>query len=433
VSKDQQSTVLSYNNLLLKVNMLAEVLTNVGACIYTKDLNGHYTYVNQAVLDLFNVTTAEIVGFDDTHFFDLALSQQLRENDQKVMKEAITVKSEEKNFIRSLKETRIYKTVKKPLFDDNNNVIGMCGISTDITEEKKLQKIVKSQEKLLHTVLDNVDAYIYMKDNERTFKYVNSKVAELFGTTPENMIGKKDIEVLPFDVAEHFNQSDQKVFDTGIKLTIEETSEDEQGNLLHYISTKIPYQQQGELPALIGFSTDVSELFTLKEQFKKQANTDSLTELYNRRYFIKHAEREFHRAKRHLRILSLISIDIDHFKSINDGYGHPVGDKVLISVAQCLLPCVRQEDILARMGGEEFSILLPETTLQSAKVVAERIRLNQKNLTINGQWQQAIKITVSIGVTCITFEDDTFDDFFTRADKALYQAKDNGRDQVFCL
>jgi diguanylate cyclase (GGDEF)-like protein len=85
------------------------------------------------------------------------------------------------------------------------------------------------------------------------------------------------------------------------------------------------------------------------------------------------------------------------------------------------------------MGGEEFSILLPETTLQSAKVVAERIRLNQRNLTINGQWQQAIKITVSIGVTCITFEDNTFDDFFTRADKALYQAKDNGRDQVFCL
>jgi diguanylate cyclase (GGDEF)-like protein len=85
------------------------------------------------------------------------------------------------------------------------------------------------------------------------------------------------------------------------------------------------------------------------------------------------------------------------------------------------------------MGGEEFSILLPETTLQAAKVVAERIRLNQRNLTINGQWQHAIKITVSIGVTCITFEDYTFDDFFTRADKALYQAKDNGRDQVFCL
>ena len=103
-----------------------------------------------------------------------------------------------------------------------------------------------------------------------------------------------------------------------------------------------------------------------------------------------------------------------------------------MSVAQCLLPCLRQEDILARIGGEEFSILLPETTLQSAKLVAERIRLNQSNLIIKGEWQGEIKVTVSIGVTCIRFEDDNFDDFFTRADRALYQAKDSGRDQVFC-
>ena len=111
----------------------------------------------------------------------------------------------------------------------------------------------------------------------------------------------------------------------------------------------------------------------------------------------------------------------------------PASDKVLMSVAKCLLPCIRQEDILARIGGEEFSILLPETTLQSAKVVAERIRLNQSNLFIECEWQGKITLTVSIGVTCIKFEGDTFDDFFTRADKALYQAKALGHNQVYCL
>jgi diguanylate cyclase (GGDEF)-like protein/PAS domain S-box-containing protein len=435
VSKDQilATHIFPSDDLSIEVNMLSEVLNTTGACIYTKDINGCYTYANQSLLDLFNKNLSEVVGFDDSHFFDLDISEQIIKNDQKVMSEAITVQSEETNFIKSLKETRIYKTVSKPLFDKNNNVIGMCGISTDITEEKRLQKMVKSQQQLLNAVLDNVDAFIYMKDNERTFKYVNSKVAELFGTTAENIIGRKDTEVLPLDVAEHFHQSDQIVFDTGKKQTIEESSEDEQGNLIHYISTKIPYQQQGEIPALIGFSTNVSELYALKEEFKKQANTDSLTELYNRRYFFEHAEREFHRAKRHLRILSLISIDIDHFKSINDQYGHPLGDQVLISVAECLLPCIRQEDILARIGGEEFSILLPETTLQSAKVVAERIRLNQSNISIEGKLKEEITLTVSIGVTCIRFEDDKFDDFFTRADKALYQAKALGRNQVSCV
>ena len=435
MSTKQVSTTNSHegDNVSLQAKMLGEVLNNVGAFIYTKDLKGFYTYVNQAVLDLFDKKLEEVVGFDDSHFLDLDLSTQLNKNDKKVMFEGITVESEETNYIKSLKETRIYKAVKNPLYDTNGNIIVMCGVSTDITDEKKLQQTVKSQQHLLNAVLDNADAYIYMKDIDRTFQYVNSKVANLFGDTPENIIGKKDTEVLPIEVAEHFHLSDQKVFETNKKQIIEESSEDERGELRHYISTKIPYQLEEGIPALIGFSTDVTELYALKEEFKKQANTDSLTELYNRRYFTDHSEREFYRAKRHLRIVSLISIDIDHFKNINDCYGHPAGDKVLMSVAKCLLPCIRQEDILARIGGEEFSILLPETTLQSAKVVAERIRLNQSNLSITGEWKGEITLTVSIGVTCIKFEDDTFDDFFRRGDKALYQAKALGRNQVYCL
>ena len=435
MSTKQVSTTnsLEGDNVSLQAKMLGEVLNNVGAFIYTKDLKGFYTYVNQAVLDLFDKKLEEVVGFDDSHFFDLDLSTQLNKNDQKVMHEGIIVESEETNYIKSLKETRVYKAVKNPLYDTDGNIIGMCGVSTDITDEKNLQQMVKSQQHLLNAVLDNADAYIYMKDIDRTFQYVNSKVAKLFGDSPENIIGKKDTEVLPIEVAEHFHLSDQKVFETNEKQIIEESSEDESGELRHYISTKIPYQLEEGIPSLIGFSTDVTELYALKEQFKKQANTDSLTELYNRRYFTEHSEREFYRAKRHLRIVSLISIDIDHFKHINDGYGHPAGDKVLMSVAKCLLPCIRQEDILARIGGEEFSILLPETSLQSAKVVAERIRLNQSNLSITGEWKGEITLTVSIGVTCIKFEDDTFDDFFRRGDKALYQAKALGRNQVYCL
>jgi diguanylate cyclase (GGDEF)-like protein/PAS domain S-box-containing protein len=435
VSNKQSSTLNSSlgDTISIEAKMLTEVLNNVGAFIYTKNLEGLYTYVNQPVLDLFDKSLVEVIGFDDSHFFDLDLSEQHNQNDKKVMLEGVALESEETNYLKSLKETRIYKAVKKPLFDIDGNVVGMCGISTDITDEKNLQKMVRSQQHLLNAVLDNADSYIYMKDIDRTFQYVNSKVAELFGDSPENIIGKKDTDVLSIEVAEHFHLSDQKVFDTNEKQIIEESSEDESGELRHYLSTKIPYQLEGGIPALIGFSTDVTELYALKEEFRKQANTDSLTGLYNRRYFTEHAEREFYRAKRHLRIVSLISIDIDHFKNINDVYGHPAGDKVLISVAKCLLPCIRQEDILARIGGEEFSILLPETTLQSSKLVAERIRLNQSNLSIVGEWKGTIALTVSIGVTCIKFEDDTFDEFFRRADKALYQAKALGRNQVFCL
>jgi diguanylate cyclase (GGDEF)-like protein/PAS domain S-box-containing protein len=422
----------SIESLSLVVSSLSEVLNSVDAFIYTKDLQGRYTYANQAVLDLFDKKLTDVIGFDDSHFFDLTLSRQLSENDNQVMINNIIVESEEKNFLKKKQETRIYKTIKKPLHDDCGGVVGMCGISTDITEEKKLHKKLKSQKQLLDTVLDNVDAYIYMKDSERTFKYVNSKVADLFGNTVSNIVGKKDTEVLPSEIAEHFNKSDQKVFDTNKKQIIEESIEDENGQINHYISTKIPYYQESEVPALIGFSTNVTELYLLKEEFKKQANTDSLTELYNRRYFIEHAEREFNLAKKHVGCMSLISIDIDHFKKINDHYGHPVGDSVLIVVAKSILPCIRENDILARIGGEEFSVLLPNTSLDQARVIGEKIRLNQRDLLITGQWQGEITITVSLGISHLNVEDQNFDALFSRADQALYKAKSLGRDQVFC-
>ena len=410
-----------------------QVLNSLDSFIYTKDLSGKYTYANQAVLDLFEKSLADVVGFDDSHFFDLTLSKQLQINDRLVMDQAIRVESEESNFIKAKNEMHIFKVVKKPLYNCDGIVDGMCGISTDITAEKKLQEQVNEQSYLLDTMLNNIDAHIYVKDCERTFLYINTRVAELFGDKAENIIGKKDTEVLPEEMAEHFYQSDKQVFETNKKQVIEETTENEEGGTCHYISTKVPFNRPDKLPALIGFSTDVTELFKLKEEFKKLANTDPLTNLYNRRFFTEQAGKEYQRAKRYSLSTTLISIDIDHFKSINDQYGHPAGDQVLIEVAKQLHANLRQTDILARIGGEEFSILLPEISPQSAIAFAERIREEQSKLTIIGDWQGEITLSVSIGVSSFLASDETFDDLFSRADKALYQAKNSGRNRVFYL
>tara|TARA_R110000737_G_scaffold13690_2_gene29588 strand:+ start:2172 stop:3452 length:1281 start_codon:yes stop_codon:yes gene_type:complete len=410
-----------------------EVLDIVDSFIYTKNLSGQYTYANQAVLDLFEKSLAEVVGFDDSHFFDLSQSKQLQLNDRLVMDQAIRVESEESNFINAKNETLIFKVVKKPLFNSDGIVDGMCGISTDITAEKKLQAQLDEQSYLLDTMLNNIDAHIYVKDSERRFLYVNSRVAELFGDKAQNIIGKKDTEILPEEIAEHFYQSDKQVFETNKKQVIEETAHDDNGDTSHYLSTKVPFNRPDKLPALIGFSTDVTELFKLKEQFKQLANTDPLTNLYNRRFFTEQAEKEYHRAKRYSLSMTLISIDIDHFKSINDNFGHPAGDQVLIEVANHLKASLRQSDILARIGGEEFSILLPETSAKSAMVFAERIREEQSKLKVIGDWQGAIKLSVSIGVSSFLSSDKAFDAIFSRADKALYQAKNFSRNKVIYL
>jgi diguanylate cyclase (GGDEF)-like protein/PAS domain S-box-containing protein len=414
-------------------NIKNQVLDSIDSFIFTKDLSGKYTYANQAVLDLFDKRLDEVVGQSDEVFFDLKLSAQLQINDQKVMTLGIRVDSEESNFIKVLNETRTYRSVKKPLFDEQGNITGMCGISTDITAEKILQTQVVEQKQLLDTILNNINAHVYMKDSDRTFLYVNSQVAELFGDEVENIIGKKDTEVLPKEIADHFYQSDSVVFKTQERQIIEETATDDEGNIHHYISTKIPFVSPDKRSALIGFSTEVTELFLLKEEFKKLATIDPLTKLFNRRYFTEQADKEFIRAKRYKLSMALISIDIDHFKSINDNYGHPAGDKVLVAVSKQLQDSLRQTDILARIGGEEFSILLPETTAESAMVFAERIRTEQEKLCITGEWQGEITLSVSIGISGFQVDDEAFDVLFSRADKALYQAKNSGRNKVTYL
>ncbi|MDX2366805.1 MAG: sensor domain-containing diguanylate cyclase [Colwellia sp.] len=417
--------------LLLKVKALEEVVNNVGSYIFTKDIHGCYTFVNHAVEEVFDATLEYIIGKDDSHFFDLEVYNQLKINDQKVLNEDTLISSEEVNLIKSTGELKTFHTVKKSLTNDVGEIIGMCGISTDISKEKKLENLVKEQNKLLDAVLNNVDAYVYMKDDQRYFRYVNNKTAEMFGQSNEDIIGKLDSDVIGQEMADHFWQSDKLVFETNEKQTIEEVVDDGKGDFRHYLSMKMPYKINEESNALIGFSTDVTELFKLKEQFEKQANTDSLTGLYNRRYFFKHADKEFSRAKRHGLDMTVITIDIDYFKQINDKYGHPIGDKVLIEISNNILQNLREEDILARIGGEEFSIILPNTSLEEAKPVAQRICQTKNEFVVNEQKNEMIEIQVSIGLVSINASDIKFDDLFVRADNALYQAKETGRNRVY--
>lgn len=419
--------------LLLQVKTMSELLNNINAYVFTKDLNGRYVYVNSDVAELFQTPIEDIIGKDDSHFFDLDVSDELRQNDLKVINDKTIVASEENNLVKSTGKVHTYKIIKKPLFDENGDVIGLCGISTDITKQKTLEAENKEQKHLLDVILNNVDAYIYMKDDNRHFRYVNSRVAELFGLAADEIIGKRDTDIIPQEFAEHFWQTDKLVFENNDKVVINETSLGADNELHHYLSIKVPCDFKEGSKTLIGFSTDVTELYQLKEKFKLLANTDELTGLYNRRYFFDNAKREFNRALRHQQALAVISIDVDHFKAINDQYGHPIGDQVLVKMAQLITPTIRSEDIFARIGGEEFSILLPDTSKTKCLKAAERLRdlLDTTPIVLGNNVQLEIK--VSVGVSIIKSSDTCFQDLYSRSDIALYKAKSIGRNQVYII
>ena len=156
---------------------------------------------------------------------------------------------------------------------------------------------------------------------------------------------------------------------------------------------------------------------------------DSLTGLYNRRYFMQAGEDEIERAERNKKSLALMMIDIDYFKDVNDTYGHAAGDKVLKNLANILKDSVREIDIVGRLGGEEFGIILPDTNIINAEKAAERLRKNIEDSSIQFE-EESISITVSIGVSSYTQKVYNMSDLLHEADIALYKAKDRGRNCV---
>ncbi len=417
----------------LDIATLVGVVNQTGALIYSKDLEGCYTYANQLFLDLVNMHLADLVGKKDHDFFDKESCENLGKNDKLVLEQGKTIEKEEINVIKGTGETRIYMSVKKPLRDTSGKINGLFGISTDITKRKHLEISVKEQKEFLDAILNNANALIYIKDSNRVFRYANSHAAEVFNIQTDEIIGKLDSELIPQDIADQLWRLDQKVFDSDQKQTGEEIIPGQKNEPKHYLTTKIPFRLEDGTATSIGFSTDITELYLLKEKLQLQAITDALTGLYNRRYFNDQCEREFSRCIRSKSIMSIILIDMDYFKSINDMFGHPVGDIVLREASNIYKSCLRKENILCRIGGEEFAILLPNTAQQETHILAERIRLTQEQSSIKGEWGVAIKPTISLGVSTLIETDKSFNDLLTRSDRALYKAKKLGRNRVCVL
>lgn len=163
-----------------------------------------------------------------------------------------------------------------------------------------------------------------------------------------------------------------------------------------------------------------------------QAVTDDLSRLYNRKYIDKRVYEEMRRARRYNRDCSLILLDIDHFKKVNDTYGHLIGDQVIVGVSNVLHESTRATDIAARYGGEEFMVLLPETDLAGCKLFAERLRKAVENLTTEKSGLK-VNVTISAGIACYRdWMENNVAGFIDQADKALYAAKHQGRNRVIC-
>ncbi|WP_085298947.1 GGDEF domain-containing protein [Cognaticolwellia mytili] len=202
--------------------------------------------------------------------------------------------------------------------------------------------------------------------------------------------------------------------------------------------TFLPVEISGELEGICILIEDVTDVCHYQNQLNKALEElalsnriDGLTQTFNRKHWEECLAKEFSRARRHQHDLALVMLDLDHFKLLNDTFGHQGGDLVLVETAKAVTKLLRMGDLFGRYGGEEFAVILPNTNLAGAEEVAERIRQSIAKNTIRYQ-DRTISVTASIGVATIDSIDTRYEDLISNADIALYEAKAKGRNRV-CL
>ena len=174
----------------------------------------------------------------------------------------------------------------------------------------------------------------------------------------------------------------------------------------------------------------IKHLSASRDKLEQQALTDPMTKLYNRRYLAEITQHMLGLMRRSQSKLAVIMLDIDKFKNVNDSYGHQVGDDVIIKLAETLQAFTRKSDVVCRLGGEEFLVLLPETGMDGAMLKAETLREEVEKLCLTLSGDIELRFTISSGVSEVLMDEENFELAMNRADSALYEAKESGRNKV---
>lgn len=256
-------------------------------------------------------------------------------------------------------------------------------------------------------------------------RFSNERAADLFGTTVEDLVGHRmpALHASEEDRARFREQLDQERRVDALAVPVRTFGGERFWSLLN-ARTLV---SAGEKLVMITL-TDLTEQKRVEDQLRVIAMTDALTGTHTRRHFFDLAEVECGRSSRHERPISVALLDLDHFKLVNDRFGHRVGDEALRLVADTVRDKLRSHDLLGRYGGEEFALLLPETSLEGARLVVERIRQAVAALEFTHH-QDVVSLTISAGVV-FRRPDEALGAALERADAALYAAKDQGRNRV---
>lgn len=452
---------------------LSQAVEQSANAILITDINGHIEYANPKFVEVSGYALEEVLGKTPRILNSGEHSPEFYQNLWQTIKAGNVWRGEVHN---RRKDGALYweDSTITPIFDSSHRLVNFIAVKEDITVRKALEEAERNQrqlaealrdtsaalnstlklEEVLDRVLDNVGrlmtfdaAMVLLVEGHSALKILHR--SNLPDSAHQIILGDTQVNLINIPIL-------QEMRETRMPCVITDTQNDPRwraipgmGWIRSFISA--PIVIRGYVAGIINILSATAGSFTpahserlmifagqaavaienaqLFEQAYYLSVTDPLTELTNRRHFFDVFRLEFERAHRYNRTLSVMMIDIDHFKNINDTFGHTVGDLALREIATRIKKTVRTIDIVARFGGEEFIVLMPETSLDEACQVAERVRHSVSNIPIENE-AGPVLTTLSIGVAEIHEQSMNMDQLIKCADQALYEAKAAGRDRV---
>jgi diguanylate cyclase (GGDEF)-like protein/PAS domain S-box-containing protein len=393
----------------------------IGLALQAPD--GRYLRVNPALCALLGYSEAELLGraFQDiTHPDDLGAD--LDQARAMLAGETATYQTE-KRYIRKDGATLWALLSVSLVRGKDRQPAYFIAQTQDISALKGAEERLIAERDLLQTLIDAIPDAIYVEDEQLRFIRVNLAHAHLLGAaTTEELLGKSDADYFPPELARQFGEQERRLIATGESIINDLEDQSSFNPKAQWIlASKVPLRRGDTVVGLVGISRDITELKRAEDRLRHLALHDSLTNLPNRTLLHERVASAFGLGADPPRPLALLLLDLDHFKEINDAFGHHRGDALLAEAADRLLGVVRPGDTVARLGGDEFAVLLPGADKEEAGRVSAAIRATlDAALTIDGQ---QLRVGASVGIALAPAHGTDGTTLLRRADMAMYAAK----------
>ena len=392
--------------------------SQIGIFIYKEK----YIYANEAF--------CKMTGYSEEELYEMHPWELLEPEIQDIFKKASLMRLEGKEFDKEYNDIQVFtKNNTKKIFRVSASTIFVDGSYAGLGMVADITKLINTQEKLIifEQAIEQMDEMVRITDVNGNIIFVNSAILEHTGYTAIELIGKKNSI---FKSGMHDELFYQKLWNNILsgKVYRETFINKKKNGEIYYedqIITPILDNKNSSIKYFVSTSQDVTERIHMVEDLQRLATTDTLTGIHNRYKINQVIDDEIARTKRYKETFALIMFDIDHFKNINDTYGHDIGDFVLKELSEIIISSIRESDTFGRWGGEEFMLVAPKINRDDAVKLANKLRKTIQDHT----FKEVGTITVSIGVALFEPDSDK-EEKLKEVDDALYLSKENGRNQV---